>query len=200
MTNEELKFISAANIINLRQKAGMTQAELGAQLNYSDKTVSKWERGESVPDAWVLTRLAELFDVDVDYLLSSHDAWESPEETERRTAPVFSSGALIATVILSIMTAALTAFIICWMMNVPKWYIPFIGTALSAIAYLIMDCIYKRAKHLRLALVILIVSLFLLGYMIFIEHNPWQLFILMAPAIAIAIVSTYISTNRRARK
>ena len=48
---DELKLIFASNLIRLRTAAGMTQAELGEQLNYSDKSISKWERGEAIPDA-----------------------------------------------------------------------------------------------------------------------------------------------------
>ena len=51
----------------------MTQAELGQRLNYSDKSISKWERGEAIPDAFVLTQMAELFGVTVDYLLCRED-------------------------------------------------------------------------------------------------------------------------------
>ena len=46
----ELKLITASNIIALRTQAGLTQAELGGKLNYSDKTISKWERGVTYPD------------------------------------------------------------------------------------------------------------------------------------------------------
>ena len=49
MQLEELKLITASNIINLRTRAGMTQAELGYKLNYSDKTISKWKRAEAIP-------------------------------------------------------------------------------------------------------------------------------------------------------
>ena len=76
MQLDELKLVTAGNLINLRTGAGMTQAELGAKLNYSDKSISKWERGEAIPDAYVLTQMADLFGVSVDYILSSHDAWE----------------------------------------------------------------------------------------------------------------------------
>ena len=58
----------------------MTQAELGEQLNYSDKSISKWERGEAIPDAAVLKRMSELFGVTVDYLLNEHDAWQPGPE------------------------------------------------------------------------------------------------------------------------
>ena len=53
----ELKLITASNIIKLRTGAGMTQADLGRALNYSDKTISKWERGEALPDAFVLKQM-----------------------------------------------------------------------------------------------------------------------------------------------
>ena len=102
----ELKLTSASNIINLRTAAGMTQAELGARLNYSDKTISKWERGEAIPDAYVLTQLAEIFGVSVDYLLSSHDAWEPPAEAEKET-PQYSAKHIIAVCVLGVWTMAL---------------------------------------------------------------------------------------------
>ena len=65
---QELKFIIAKNIQALRQEKGMTQVELAEKLNYSDKSVSKWERGESLPDITVLKGIADLFEVSLDYL------------------------------------------------------------------------------------------------------------------------------------
>lgn len=60
----------------------MTQADLAAKLNYSDKAVSKWERGESLPDITVIKDISEIFCVSVDYLLSEeHD--ETPPEAVR---------------------------------------------------------------------------------------------------------------------
>ena len=47
---DELRTIIGRNIVSLRKSAGMTQADLAAKLNYSDKAVSKWERGEAIPD------------------------------------------------------------------------------------------------------------------------------------------------------
>lgn len=66
---QELKFVIAKNIQALRQQKGMTQAELAGKLNYSDKSVSKWERGESLPDITVLKSVADLFEVSLDYLV-----------------------------------------------------------------------------------------------------------------------------------
>lgn len=68
---QELKFIIAKNIQTLRQAKGMTQVELAEKLNYSDKSVSKWERGESLPDITVLKGIADLFEVSLDYLVEA---------------------------------------------------------------------------------------------------------------------------------
>ena len=53
-----------------------TQAELAEKLNYSDKSVSKWERGESLPDILVLKEIADLFEVSLDYLVEAEHGRE----------------------------------------------------------------------------------------------------------------------------
>lgn len=66
----DLKPIIAKNIADLRKANDITQADLAEKLNYSDKAVSKWERGESIPDISVLKNIADIFGVTVDYLIS----------------------------------------------------------------------------------------------------------------------------------
>ena len=65
---QELKNIIAKNIQECRNACGLTQLELAEKLNYSDKAVSKWERGESLPDISVLKKMSEIFGVSLDYL------------------------------------------------------------------------------------------------------------------------------------
>ena len=69
MDDEKLKSRIGANIAAYRKRANLTQAGLAEKLNYSDKAVSKWERGESVPDVLTLVQLAEQFSVSVNDLL-----------------------------------------------------------------------------------------------------------------------------------
>ena len=68
----EIKNIIAKNITALRLAKGITQIELAQMLNYSDKAISKWERGESIPDVTVLYRIGEIFGVTLDYLVHTH--------------------------------------------------------------------------------------------------------------------------------
>ena len=79
MYSENLKDLIGKNIAAHRKRSGLTQAGLAEKLNYSDKAVSKWERGDSVPDVLTLAQLAQLFDVTVDDLLKDPNAL--PEET-----------------------------------------------------------------------------------------------------------------------
>ena len=74
MDDEKLKQQIGANIAVYRKNAGLTQAGLAEKLNYSDKAVSKWERGESIPDVLTLMHLAEQFGITVDDLLSDPNA------------------------------------------------------------------------------------------------------------------------------
>ena len=74
MDDEKVKIQIGANIAAYRKQAGLTQAGLAEKLNYSDKAVSKWERGESVPDVLTLMVLAEQFDITVNDLLVDPEA------------------------------------------------------------------------------------------------------------------------------
>lgn len=80
---KDIKNIIAKNISELRQKNHMTQLELAEKLNYSDKTISKWERAESSPDISILVEIAELFGVSLDYLVTEeHELPVACEPTE----------------------------------------------------------------------------------------------------------------------
>ena len=59
----------AKNLAYYRKASGWTQAELAEKINYSDKSVSKWESGNGVPDLYILLRLAELYGVTLNDLV-----------------------------------------------------------------------------------------------------------------------------------
>ena len=76
---EKLKQTFSKNLSNLRKKKGLTQLELASELNYSDKAVSKWERADSIPDAFILKQISAFFNVSIDFLLEEHDEEEINE-------------------------------------------------------------------------------------------------------------------------
>lgn len=69
LQEEQLRKTIADNIAFYRKRNGDTQQELAEKLQYSDKSVSKWERGESTPDVLTLAKIAELYHLGVEDLL-----------------------------------------------------------------------------------------------------------------------------------
>ena len=67
--NEELKDIICANLVKFRKANKMTQLELAEKLQYSDKNISKWERGDSLPDPIVLKQIADIYNISVNDLM-----------------------------------------------------------------------------------------------------------------------------------
>lgn len=192
MQLSELKLIFASNLIRLRNKAGLTQAELGARLNYSDKSVSKWERGEAIPDAWVLLNMAELFGVTVDYLLSSHDVW-TPPPSEEDDVPQYSRGMIYAVAILGVWTMALIAFFVLWWIGFVFWQVFAVALMGSAVVYLGLSIYFKRLKNLQYILAVLVLSVFILIYVLTLPlGNPWQLFVIAVPAEVLVFLACNI--------
>ena len=192
MELSELKLISASNIINLRTSNGMTQAELGAKLNYSDKTISKWERAEAIPDAYVLLQIAELFHVDIGYLLSSHDAWERPtddNDTEPVTEVTYNANVIIAVALVGVMTLALTVFVTLWIIGHPDPRVFLVGLTVSILVLLVLQCVFNKGRYLKIIICALITSIFIDAYFLVPEANIWQIFLLLIPAFIIVLLS-----------
>lgn len=85
MTEESSRLTIADNISRYRKSIGLTQSELSEKINYSDKSVSKWERGEGVPDAATLIRLSEIFGVTVNDLVYPQADSGSESRPEKQT-------------------------------------------------------------------------------------------------------------------
>ena len=175
---DDLKFITASNIINLRTQAGMTQTELGNLLSYSDKSVSKWERAEAVPDAYVLKKLSEIFGVTVDDLLSSHCEWKPVEEDARS----YNSRVITTIALVGIWTAALTVFIVFWMLGRIVWLAFVAALPTSLITLLVLNSLWEKGRHNEWIVGALVLSLLATAYFCFAQYRPWQIFLLAAPA------------------
>lgn len=149
---EDLKLIIAKNIAALRQAGHMTQLELAEKLNYSDKAISKWERGESIPDVLVLKTIADLFGVTLDYLLEEdHDRPSAAAPVQE--APNHHHRNRLVTTTLSVLLAwfvATLAFVVMDLTipdSVFKW-IPFAwAVPVSMIIWLVFNSIWFNQRR-----------------------------------------------------
>ena len=183
---EDLKFITAANIISLRTKAGMTQAQLAELLNYSDKSVSKWERAEAVPDAYVLKHMSEIFGVSVDYLLSSHNDWEPISQKQKRR---YRSEIIVLISMAGIWTLAFFIFIIGWILGHMLWLVFIYAVPISLITLLVFNSVWENGKRNYYIVSTLVASIFVMVYLTLLRWKPWQLLLLIIPAELIVFLA-----------
>ena len=137
MDTEKLKSQIGANIALYRKRSGLTQAGLAAKLNYSDKAVSKWERGESVPDVLTLIMLAEQFEITVNDLLVDPNALPAdsdPGKLEKAMVQVSekalkrkaNKNVILALSSTLVWFVALLVFVIVSSLDIPRSWIAFL--------------------------------------------------------------------------
>lgn len=153
----DVKQIIAKNITALRQQSQMTQIELAEKLNYSDKAISKWERGESIPDVAVLKSIADLFGVTLDYLVQEEHTTVTDTVQD---IPGRKHRNHIVITILSILLVWLVATL-CYVMldiayphSVTNWLSFVYGVPVTMIVWLVFNSIWfnRRRNYLIISL------------------------------------------------
>lgn len=180
---EDLKVIVAKNLSELRKDAKLTQLELAEKLNYSDKAVSKWESGASLPDVTVLYEVAKLFGVTVDYLLSEDHkipVREMVKETlvSRRHFII----TLMSTVLVWLIATA--TFVTLAILDVPGmlWLCFVWAVPVSATVVLVLNSVWRRGRQNCIIISILLWGLLASIYLTLLDQNIWLIFITGIPA------------------
>ena len=195
MNDEKLKSQLGANIVAYRKRIGLTQAKLAEQLNYSDKAVSKWERGESIPDVLTLVQLADLFDTTVDELLRDPDeipantggpiehAMEiAVEKTLKRKA---NKRVILGLSSLLVWFVALLIFVVVSSLGIPRSWIAFLyAIPADAIVQLSLRSAWGDFRWNMTLISILmwggLLSLYV-SLKLFVHVDIWKLFLLGVP-------------------
>lgn len=186
----DFKRIVAENITKLRTSRGMTQAQLGEQLNYSDKSVSKWERGESLPDVYVLKTIADLYGVTVDWLLSEHDVEEAAPSSEEEEKPRrYSRRFVTLTVIAGIWALAVLIFVILWILGSVNWIIFIYAVPVTMITMLVLNSVWGTRTNNLYIISAMVWGILCSVYLAFLDRNWWQLFLIGLPAQIIIILA-----------
>lgn len=141
MEDEVLAKTIGENIARLRKMMNLTQLELAEKLNYSDKSVSKWEQGNGIPDVRILLQLSELFGVSLDDLVKKHEKEVvMPRKTkwlQRLITLVCSTGLC--------WLVAVCIFVLLMLIDsqIPFAWLPFLyAVPASAIVILVFSCIW----------------------------------------------------------
>ena len=157
MTEQEFRELVAEKIAYYRKSEGITQSELAELLNYSDKSVSKWERGEGIPDAYVLYQLAEHFGISVNDLTTPSKPVAIGKRKNRKNFIT----------VLSVGICWLSAGMIFFLLQMLPWDIPktwliFIYALIPTFIVLtVFSCIWYKLIHRALSVSGIIWSVFL---------------------------------------
>ncbi len=196
---DDIKSIIAENITLLRKGSGMTQIELAEKLNYSDKSVSKWERGESVPDIMVLKQMADLFGVTVDYLITDgHDALPTAEDAERERMLVRKKTRAHATItgisVVLVWIIALSVFFAIDLSTegvIGHWLALVYAPCLSALVWLVLNSIWFNRRRNYPIITLLMWTLIIAVHVtviMFAGRDLWQLYVLGVPGQIVIIL------------
>lgn len=192
---ENLNAIVSNNLINLRKKSGLTQQQLAKKFNYSDKTISKWELGYSVPSVEVLKELANYYGVNIDYLISEHETVIDIEKKSSIEKDKKDRTVLVLMLLNSVLLLIATVIFVWTIINEnssPYWQV-FIWGA-SACFLLSSFYSWKLWKN-NIIPWLIITSLFtwtilLAFYCTFLEDNIWYIFFVGIPMeICLIIIS-----------
>lgn len=194
MDDEKLKYQIGANIASYRKAQGLTQASLAEKLNYSDKAVSKWERGESVPDVMTLVALARQFGITVDELLQDPNAL--PEKTGRVQQAM---GQVVEKALkrkadkriilwlssLLVWSVALFIYVILASLDIPKsWLAFFYAVTADAIVMLSLRSAWRDFRWNRILISVIVwgslLSLYVTLLTVF-SLNIWRILLLGIP-------------------
>jgi transcriptional regulator with XRE-family HTH domain len=145
-TEEEIRHTIASNLSFYRKMNNMTQSQVAELLSYSDKAISKWERGEAAPDIYILTAFAEIYHITLNDLLAEKKLKKIP--SSKRNHIVITS----LSVGLCWLIATIAFVLLLWIGNGSSWlsiwsYMPYIYAIPSSfIVALVFNKIWGKRK------------------------------------------------------
>lgn len=211
---DDWKHIVAANLVRLRKANAMTQLQLAERLHYSDKAVSKWERGESLPDLAVMKQLADFYGIRIDDFLKENDApaeepaaaeilpdipaQEPQEELPDSTEPSVAARLQKRNRFLITGMAALLVWLVASMIFVvldavlPELkYTSFLfiyAAPITAVVALVFNSVWFNRRWNFVIISLLIWSVLGALFVTFYQYKIWKLFLIGIPAQLIVLL------------
>ena len=201
---KSLEQIIADNLVYYRKASGLTQLEVAEKFNYSDKSISKWERAEGMPDILVLKALADFYDIRVDDFFKEEKA---KIKMTRKSKRWFIFG-LSETLVWLVFGIFFTVFSI-FLRDVFAWWLLFVyAAAASAILAVVWAGIYHKRLYQLIATSCIvwttIASIYLTALMVQLRNgaanpNLWLLFLIGVPLEVLAILWYFLRKNLKKR-
>ena len=190
----------AENLAYLRKANKLTQSELAQKLSYSDKTVSKWENGDAVPDVETLWQLSKFYNINMNSLIEDNlknklavaaKTKESNWTTNRIVITLLSASCVWLAAILLYVFLRIFADQIVWTLFI--WAIP-----ASSISLLICNALWGKPIFNFVVLSVITWTLLLAFHLQFLSIiNLWPLYFIGIPAQVVFILWSQIKIKKR---
>lgn len=193
----------AKNLAYYRKASGLTQLELADKFNYSDKSVSKWERGEGFPDIFVLKSLADFYGITVDdFYQSEHKAVKVSQNKKRKQTYL-----KLLSIGINWLVTVLTFFLLNTLLSrfapdapFESWLTFIYGTLTTGIILLVWEFIYHNRFLRMIAASIIIWTAALSLFLTFLVVMKLPLPLLFIVAIPLEVLEIIWYLFRRNRK
>ena len=198
----DLRHVLAENISELRKSNNLTQAEFAERLNYSDKAVSKWERGDSLPDVIVLKTIADMYGVGLDDMLREDGVRHvvSPDEVlrdEQLTQKIL----ITALWVTMVWIVAAVVFLYSRYSRGTMFWMAFVwAVPVSFLVALIFARRWGAADFKRISCILssgFVWSALISFYFQFRSYNIWMIFFIGVPVQIALILSSKIHDSSR---
>lgn len=186
---DNIREIVSKNMIALRKAKGLTQVELSKYVNYSDKAISRWEKGEVQPDYEVLMKLSELYNVNIGYFFEEHDNVDVKMKNRSFINQLFLS-LLSAFSVYSIMTIIFVYEMIYKKLN--AWELFVLGVPITCFILIIINMYVSKNKIVSFTCFsVLLWSTLTVIYLRYLELNLWLIYVVGVP-IQASLVFIYL--------
>lgn len=189
-TEKTQEQIVAENLIYYRKAAGLTQLEIAEKFNYSDKSISKWERAEGTPDIFVLKSLADFYGIKIDDFFR--------QEKQKVTAGKQSKHWFIVALSETLVWLVFATFFVVFVIVIPNafsWWLLFIyAAAASSILGVVWASIYHRRLYQMITTSLIVWTSIASVYLTILLQSPnpnpflWLLFLIGVPLQILAVL------------
>ncbi len=197
--NKDLNTIIGGNLLKLRKNMKLTQLEVAEKFNYSDKSISKWEKGESLPNVEILCELANFYGVTLNDLTNKNEietntSSKKSKKKEKVLVPrAFSTHLMITLLsIAAVWVLATTLFVILKLCLKINYYTIFLWAGVaSCVVLIVFNSIWGRMRYLFPILTIMLwLTLATLQIQILIHSNLniWPVYFLGIPLQVLIIL------------
>lgn len=183
-----LRQIVGENLTELRKNKKLTQFELAEQLNYSDKSISKWENGDNLPDLETLNELCNFYGVTLDYLThpveANKDKYVLNKDIERKDLINHIFITLFVNLVVWFIATIVFVYALIKEVQGPYWLAFVYAVPLSCVITAVFTRVYFRKVRLMFFICwsVFIWSLTACAFLTALPDIIWPIFLVGVPA------------------